>query len=193
MSIEVKNFKSFSAAANKDRLGHVIGPFTDFTGIIGPNGSGKSNIFDAIAFALNLSLAPGKVRHARDLSHRLQEVTLEHDGEEDAPDQDYEFSVKLNLIKTDLQGKKREKLSIQRGLKKTQADADGQHSYFNEYIINDDESRPLLYNEYKNILNSVYHLDIQEFAVYQNQLESLCFGEKSSQKLTEMFEKLSGS
>lgn len=78
-------------------------------------------------------------------------------------------------------------------MKKTEADADGQHSYFNEYIINDNDSRPLLYNEYKNILNSVYHLDIQEFAVYQNQLESLCFGEKSSQKLTEMFEKLSGS
>ena len=33
---------------------HVIGPFSDFTGILGPNGSGKSNIFDAIAFALNL-------------------------------------------------------------------------------------------------------------------------------------------
>jgi chromosome segregation ATPase len=164
VSIEVKNFKSFSAAANKDRLGHVIGPFTDFTGIIGPNGSGKSNIFDAIAFALNLSLAPGKVRHARDLSHRLKEVTLEHKG--NASDQDCEFFVKLNLIKTDLQGKKCEKLSIQRGLKKTEADADGQHSYFNEYVINDNESRPLLYNEYKNILNSVYHLDIQEFAVY---------------------------
>ncbi len=40
------------------------------TGIIGPNGVGKSNIFDAIAFALNLSLAPNKVRHARDLAHR---------------------------------------------------------------------------------------------------------------------------
>lgn len=106
----MKNFKSFSAAANKDMLGHCIGPFTDFTGIIGPNGSGKSNIFDAIAFALNLSLAPGKVRHARDLSHRLKEVNLEQKG--NVSDQDCEFFVKLNLIKTDLQGKKCEKLSI---------------------------------------------------------------------------------
>ena len=55
ISIEVSNFTSFNA--NINGVGgqpHVIGPFTDFTGILGPNGSGKSNIFDAIGFALNL-------------------------------------------------------------------------------------------------------------------------------------------
>lgn len=42
-------------------------------------------------------------------------------------------------------------------------------------------------------MNSIYHLDIQEFLIYQNQLEQLCFGDQSSQKLTKVFEKLSGS
>ena len=55
VSIEVSNFKTFSGYLHgTDGNPHVIGPFTEFTGIVGPNGSGKSNIFDAIAFALNL-------------------------------------------------------------------------------------------------------------------------------------------
>lgn len=29
--------------------------------------------------------------------------------------------------------------------------------------------------------------------MYQNQLEQICFGDKSNQKLTKMFERLSGS
>lgn len=40
---------------SKEGLPHIIGPFTEFTGVMGPNGSGKSNIFEAIAFALNLN------------------------------------------------------------------------------------------------------------------------------------------
>lgn len=192
ISVEVNNFKSFSAAANADGSSHVIGPFTQFTGIIGPNGAGKSNIFDAIAFALNLSLAPGKIRHARDLSHRPKKVNAEPNENIQSPN--HEFFVKLNLIKTDSKTKKSEKLSIQRGLRRKQEpDSDGRFSYFNEYIINEDHERPLLFEEYKHLLTTIYHLDIQEFAVYQNQLESLCFGGRSSLKLTEMFEKLSGS
>ena len=34
---------------------------------------------------------------------------------------------------------------------------------------------------------------MQEFLVWQNQLESLCFGEHASEKLSSTFEKLSGS
>lgn len=85
--MEVNNFKSFSglAAEPSDSEGissqssHIIGPFTQFTGIIGPNGVGKSNIFDAIAFALNLGLAPGKVRHARELAHIPKRVVSDAD------------------------------------------------------------------------------------------------------------------
>ena len=51
----------------------------------------------------------------------------------------------------------------------------------------------MLYEEYNKIIQSVHNLNIQEFFVFQNQLESLCFGERSSQKLTNAFEKLSGS
>lgn len=72
--MELSNFKSFSKFANFNQGSHIVGPFTNFTGIVGPNGVGKSNIFDAIAFALNLSLAPGKERHIRDLANRLNFV-----------------------------------------------------------------------------------------------------------------------
>ena len=77
MTVEVSNFKSFSKYANSDSESHLVGPFTNFTGIIGPNGVGKSNIFDAIAYCLNMSLAPGKIRHARDLAHRLERINAE--------------------------------------------------------------------------------------------------------------------
>ena len=70
MSIELANFKSFSGQLDGEHQTQLIGPFTDLTGILGPNGVGKSNIFDAVAFALNLHLPPGKVRHVRDLAHR---------------------------------------------------------------------------------------------------------------------------
>ena len=63
--------------------------------------------------------------------------------------------------------KKSEKLSIQRGLKKKENDS----GYFNEYIVNEDQERPLLYDEYKKLLDSVYGLNIQEFMVFQNQLD----------------------
>jgi structural maintenance of chromosome 1 len=73
--MELSNFKSFSKFANENQSAHLIGPFSNFTGVVGPNGVGKSNVFDAIAFALNLSLAPGKVRHARELAHRLNVIS----------------------------------------------------------------------------------------------------------------------
>lgn len=199
VSIEVNNFKSFSGYSTDTseaisepahEASHIIGPFTHFTGIIGPNGVGKSNIFDAIAFALNISLAPGKVRHARDLAHIPKRIA-EHLDQQERENASQEFFVKLNLLKIDSQGKY-EKLSLQRGLKR-KANADGEHSYYNEYIVNENFDRPLLFEEYKQLLLTVYNLDIQEFAIYQNQLESLCFGEQSSQKLTAMIEKLSGS
>jgi hypothetical protein len=59
-----------------------------------------------------------------------------------------------------------EKLSIQRGLRKRDS-SDGS-GYFNEYIINENYERPLLYEEYKHILDNVYDLDIQEFMIFQN-------------------------
>ena len=60
VSVQVENFKSFSkysSSVTEGAKSHHIGPFLDFTAIVGPNGVGKSNIFDAIAFALNLSTA----------------------------------------------------------------------------------------------------------------------------------------
>ena len=134
-SIELNNFKSFcsksnapereSAASNgqvdgsgaqqhEDR--HIIGPFTELTGIIGPNGVGKSNIFDAIAFALNLSIAPSKVRHIRDLAHRPIKVAPKNDQRSPGPmeeERDLGFFVKLNFLKIDLKDpNKVQKLSI---------------------------------------------------------------------------------
>ena len=97
VTVEVSNFKSFSKFANSETQSHLIGPFSGFTGIIGPNGVGKSNIFDAIAYCLNMSLAPGKIRHARDLAHRLERMNAEMASEEQ---QSFEFFVKLNFIKT---------------------------------------------------------------------------------------------
>ena len=167
VSIEVDNFKSFSGSANADQGSHTIGPFTQFTGIIGPNGVGKSNIFDAVAFALNLSLAPGKIRHARDLAHRLKKVNGEQPHEQAAVHHT-EFFVKLNFIKSDLDGSNKEKLSIQRGLKRCPDDNSAEGKFFNEYVINEDHERPLLYEEYKQLLTTIYNLDIQEFALYQN-------------------------
>ena len=82
VTVEVSNFKSFSKYANSDSESHLVGPFTNFTGIIGPNGVGKSNIFDAIAYCLNMSLAPGKIRHARDLAHRLERINAEAASDE---------------------------------------------------------------------------------------------------------------
>ena len=109
VTVEVSNFKSFSKYANSESESHLVGPFTNFTGIIGPNGVGKSNIFDAIAYCLNMSLAPGKIRHARDLAHRLERINAETASNEA---QSFEFFVKLNFIKTNLKSKKQEKLSI---------------------------------------------------------------------------------
>lgn len=122
ISVEVNNFKSFSGQqAGEQESTHLIGPFTQFTGIIGPNGVGKSNIFDAIAFALNLNLAPGKARHARELAHIPKAVSESSDSVVNCSK---EFFVKLNLVKTDLITHKSEKLSIQRGLK-CKTDLDG--------------------------------------------------------------------
>ena len=190
VSMELSNFKSFSKFANINQDAHIVGPFTNFTGIVGPNGVGKSNIFDAVAFALNLSLAPGKVRHTRELANRLNLVA---NGDNDSKNQDsqdsFEFFVKLNFLKINSETNKQEKLSIQRGLKRQPETG----SYFNEYIVNEDHERPLLYEEYKKLLDTVYHLDIQQFIVFQSQLDQLCFSQNSSQKLVQTFEKLSGS
>ena len=54
----------------------------EILGMLGPNGVGKSNIFDAIAYCLNMSLAPGKIRHARDLAHRLERINAEAASDE---------------------------------------------------------------------------------------------------------------
>jgi hypothetical protein len=78
--------------------------------------------------------------------------------------------VKLNFLVSDLGSAeadgKVEKFSIQRGLRKRDS-SDGS-GYFNEYIINENYERPLLYEEYKHILDNVYDLDIQEFMIFQN-------------------------
>ena len=158
VSIEVHNFKSFSGQASAAEDGsHIIGPFTRFTGIIGPNGVGKSNIFDAIAFALNLQLAPGKARHARELAH-IPKPLVSQIGS-DQPDPEQEFWVKLNLLKVFSGEQKTEKMSLQRGLKKREAQ-DGTSSFYNEYIVNEDEERPLLFEEYKQLLHAVLGLDV---------------------------------
>ena len=62
--------------------------------------------------------------------------------------------VKLNFLKTDLTNNQQQKLSLQRGIKKRESD--GQASYYTEYILNEDEDRPLLFEEYKDLLRNVY-------------------------------------
>jgi len=143
VSMEVNNFKSFSgqphkseASGDEQAQSHIIGPFTNFTGIIGPNGVGKSNIFDAIAFALNLSLAPGKARHARELAHIPKKIGASPDdaGTESGS---REFFVKLNFLKIDSHTNKSEKVSIQRGLKAKMDAATGEQTFYNEFIVNE--------------------------------------------------------
>lgn len=69
--MELCNFASFSGALDAEgSASQVVGPFTKFTGVLGPNGSGKSNIFDAIAFALNLNQPSRRQRNAADYVHR---------------------------------------------------------------------------------------------------------------------------
>ena len=168
VSVEVNNFKSFSgkqtqasdSESEQDRSTQIIGPFTRFTGIIGPNGVGKSNIFDAIAFALNISMAPGKARHTRDLCHIPKKVSTEDAfNRQSESEPSKEFFVKLNFLKIyNSSNRQPEKVSLQRGLRKRESE-DGEVTYFNEYIVNDNEDKPLLFEEYKALLKSVYHLD----------------------------------
>ena len=137
---------------------------------------------DAIAYALNLSLAPGKARHARELAH--VPIKAERSANDESEELSHEFFVKLNFVRG-----QNEKLSIQRGLRKK----DHGDGYYTEYVVNGDRDRPLLLEDYRQILSSVYNLDMQEFTIYQNQLEDLCFGERSAEKLSTAFENLSGS
>ena len=173
VSVEVSNFKSFSAGIAEQAAespeharSHIIGPFTQFTGIIGPNGVGKSNIFDAIAFALNISMAPGKARHTRDLAHVPKKAIIDpFDAGSKPDDGPKDFFVKLNFLKTDVGTGLTEKLSLQRGLRHLENES-GEVSYFNEYVVNETHDRPLLFDEYKQLLKGVYHLDFSEFVVY---------------------------
>jgi hypothetical protein len=120
-------------------------------------------------------MAPGKARHTRDLCHIPKKLNADpafdkHD------DHDLEFYVKLNFLKIVSETGQQEKLSLQRGLKKMISE-NGEVSYFNEYIVNENRDRPLLFDEYKQLLKTIYQLDLQEFIVYQNQLEQVCFGD----------------
>lgn len=132
---------------------------------------GKSNIFDAIAFALNLSLAPNKVRHVRDLAHRPISTNNEQSANQRSSwNPEKEFFVKLNFLKTDLQNENKvEKLSIQRGFKKrSQENPDLEPIYYNEYIVNENYDQPLLYEEYDRVISQIYNLKGPEFMIYQN-------------------------
>lgn len=185
MSIELANFKSFSGHLDSEHQSQLVGPFTELTGIVGPNGVGKSNIFDAVAFALNLHLPPGKVRHVRDLAHRPLAHGDEPFKKEEATNQ--EFFVKLNFLK--VTGDRAEKLSIQRGLRKT----DDPGSFHNEYIVNENRQRPLVYDEYRNFLAQAYQMPMQQhFLIYQHHLDEI-FGVASGSKLVSLFDELSGS
>ena len=186
VSVELSNFKSFSGHLDSQHKSQLVGPFSDLTGILGPNGVGKSNIFDAVAFALNLQLQPGKVRHVRDLAHR----PLAHGDEPFARDSEQssqEFFVKLNFLKRT--GDKVEKLSIHRGLAKT----DGTDDLHNQYIINENWERPLIYDEYCKFLAQAYQMPMQQhFFIYQHHLDEI-FGIASGSKLVSLFDELSGS
>ena len=153
VSVEISNFKSFGAQDSQ-----LVGPFLDWTGIVGPNGVGKSNVIDAIAFALNLNMPVSKIRHIRDLAHISQ---LINGGK--VVQKSNNFYVKLNILKKT--GDKFEKLSIQRGLKKM----DDSEGYANQYIVNENYERPLIYDEYRQFLQQVYDMPKQQFfTVYQS-------------------------
>ena len=62
-----------------------------------------------------------------------------------------------------------------------------------EYFINETMGS-LPREQYDKFLRESYRMQLmQEFLVWQNQLESLCFGDRASEKLSRTFEKLSGS
>ena len=82
-----------------------------------------------------------------------------------------------------------EKLSIHRGLRKT----DDSDDYHNEYIINENWQRPLVYEEYRKFLAGAYQMPMQQhFLIYQHHLDEI-FSAASGSKLVALFDELSGA
>lgn len=88
-----------------------------------------------------------------------------------------------------MSGDRVEKLSIHRGLAKT----DETGNMNNQYIVNENRQRPLLYDEYRRFLSEAYHMPNQQhFFIYQHHLDEI-FGIASGSRLVSLFDELSGS
>lgn len=151
----------------KSYRGHqVIGPFRNFTAVIGPNGAGKSNLMDCISFVLAVRTVQLRGTHLKDLIYKVEGETQARTA-----------WVKM-VYKHGLDGE--EETEFYRGISSTGT---------SEFKV---DGKAVSLQQYEKSLATIGVLvKVRNFLVFQGEVETLA--QTSPAKLTELFEKISGS